>query len=236
MRGGTAAKASGACVKLGRMIALIALVVSIGLADALNPSTLAPALFFAVGTRARRDVAGFALGIFAVSLAGGLALTFGPGQALLTRVSEPSPHTVHLIELVAGGAALPAAAALWHARAHFAARLARTQPSSRSALLLGAGIMAVELPTAVPYFAAIAAIVESGHNDSTQIVLLLLYNAAFIAPLALLLVILAVAGARGAQIAARARLQLDRWAPRIAPAALVIASVVLITLGVIGLT
>jgi cytochrome c biogenesis protein CcdA len=151
-------------------------------------------------------------------------------------VSKPSPHTVHLIELVAGGAALPVAAVLWHARARFAARLARTQPSSRSALLLGAGIMAVELPTAVPYFAAIAAIVESGHSDSTQIVLLLLYNVAFVAPLVLLLVTLALAGARGAQIAARARLQLDVWAPRIAPAALVVASVVLLTLGVIGLT
>ncbi len=223
------------CVKLGRMFALIALVVSIGAADALNPSTLAPALFFACGARGRRDVAGFALGVFAVSLAGGLALTFGPGQALLTRVSKPSPHTVHLIELVAGGAALPAAAALWHARSHFAARLARTQPSSRSALLLGAGIMAVELPTAVPYFAAIAAIVESGHSDSTQIFLLLLYNAAFIAPLVVLLALLALTGSRGAQIAGRARVQLDLWAPRIAPAALIVASVVLLALGVRGL-
>jgi hypothetical protein len=152
-------------------------------------------------------------------------------------VSKPSPHTVHVIELVAGAAALPAAAVLWHARAHFAARLARTgKTGDRSAWLLGAGIMAVELPTAVPYFAAIAAIVESGHSDTTQIVLLLLYNAAFVAPLILLLVILAVTGARGAQLAARARLQLDLWAPRVAPAALVVASVVLLTLGVIGLT
>lgn len=218
------------------MLALIALVVSIGAADALNPSTLAPALFFAVGPHGRRDVAGFTLGVFAVSLAGGLALTFGPGQALLTRVSKPSPHTVHLIELIAGGAALPVAALLWHARARVGARLARTQPSSRSAFLLGAGIMAVELPTAIPYFAAIAAIVESGHRDSTQIILLLLFNVAFVAPLVLLLMILVVSGARGTQIAARARVQLDVWAPRIAPAALVVASVVLLTLAVIGLT
>jgi cytochrome c biogenesis protein CcdA len=219
------------------VLALIALVVSIGAADALNPSTLAPALFFAVGPHGRRDVVGFTLGVFAVSLAGGLALTFGPGQALLTRVSKPSPHTVHLIELIAGAAALPAAALLWHARARVAARLARSsQGGERSAWLLGAGIMAVELPTAVPYFAAIAAIVESGHSDSTQILLLLLYNAAFIAPLVLLLVVLALAGARGAQIAARARVKLDLWAPRVAPAALVVASFVLITLGVIGLT
>jgi hypothetical protein len=218
------------------VLALIALAVSIAAADSLNPSTLAPALYFAVGSRGRRDVATFTLGVFAVSFAGGLALTFGPGHALLTRVSKPSPHTVHLIELAAGGAALPAAALLWRARARVAARLGGgKQPSGRSAWLVGAGIMGVELPTAVPYFAAIAAIVESGHRDTTQIALVLLYNVVFVAPLIVLLVGIVLAGARGAQIAARARLQLDRWAPRLAPAALLVAAAVLLTLGAVGL-
>jgi cytochrome c biogenesis protein CcdA len=218
------------------VLALLALVISIAAADSLNPSTLAPALYFAIGPHGRRDVATFTLGVFAVSFAGGLVLTFGPGQALLARVTKPSPHTVHLIELVAGGAALPAAAVLWRARAHIAARLAGgKQPSSRSAWLVGAGIMAVELPTAVPYLAAIAAIVESGHDDTTQIVLVLLYNIVFVAPLIVLFAVLALSGARGAQIAARARLLLDRWAPRVAPAALGVASAVLLTLGAVGL-
>lgn len=219
------------------MLALIALVVSIAAADSLNPSTLAPALFFAIGPHGRRDVATFAVGVFAVSLAGGLALMFGPGQALLTHVTKPSPHTVHVIEIVAGGAALPAAALLWRFRAHVAARLAREQqPSGRSAWLLGAGIMGIELPTAVPYFAAIAGIVGSGHDDETQILLLLLYNLVFVAPLVTLFLVLEVTGAHGAVIASRARIQLDRWAPRIAPAALVIASAVLLALGAIGLS
>ena len=117
------------------MLALLALVVAIAAADSLNPSTLAPALYFAIGPHGRRDVATFTLGVFAVSLAGGLALTFGPGQALLTRVSKPSAHTVHLIELVAGGAALPAAAVLWRVRARVAARLAA--PRSRAAVRPG---------------------------------------------------------------------------------------------------
>jgi cytochrome c biogenesis protein CcdA len=217
------------------VLALIVLVVSIAAADSLNPSTLAPALFYAVGAHGRRDVATFTLGVFAVSLAGGLALTFGPGQALLTRISKPSPHTVHLIELVAGGAALPAAAVLWGMRVRIAARLTSKQASGRSAWLLGVGIMGVELPTAIPYFAAIAAIVESGRSDTTQIVLVLLYNVAFVAPLLVLHAVLTLAGARGAPIAARARLQLDRWAPRVAPAAFVVAAVVLLTLGAVGL-
>ena len=219
------------------MLALIALVVSIAAADSLNPSTLAPALFFAIGAHGRRDVATFAIGVFGVSLAGGLALMFGPGQALLTHVTKPSPHTVHVIEILAGGAALPAAALLWQFRAHVGARLARKQqPSGRSAWLLGAGIMGVELPTAVPYFAAIAAIVDSGHHDETQILLLLLYNLVFAAPLVLLFLVPELTGKRGAVIAARARVQLDRWAPRVAPAALGGACAVLLALGAIGLS
>jgi cytochrome c biogenesis protein CcdA len=143
----------------------------------------------------------------------------------------------HLLELCIGVGLLAAAAVLWRARKHVAHQVSRNEGRiDRSSFLVGAGIMAVELPTAVPYFAAIAAIVESGHSDSTQIVLLLLYNAAFIAPLVLLLVILALTGSRGVQIAAGARVQLDLWAPRIAPAALVVASVVLLALGVRGLT
>jgi Sap, sulfolipid-1-addressing protein len=218
------------------VLALLALVAAIAAADSLNPSTLAPALYFAIGPQGRRDVLTFTLGVFAVSVAGGLVLTFGPGQALLTRVSKPSAHTVHLIELVAGGAALPAAAVLWRVRARVAARLSGgKEPSGRSAWLVGAGIMGVELPTAVPYLAAIAAIVESGRNDMTQILLVLFYNVVFVAPLITLFAVLALAGARGAQIAARARLQLDLWAPRVAPAALGVASAVLLTLGAVGL-
>jgi cytochrome c biogenesis protein CcdA len=219
------------------VLALIALVVSIGAADSLNPSTLGPALYYASGRHGFRDAAGFALGVFVVSFAGGLVLTFGPGHQLLNRVRAPSSDTVHVIELVAGGAALPAAALLWRARARIAFRLARRRrrTRSRSAALLGAGIMAVELPTAIPYFAAIAAIVASGRSDTTEIFLVGLYNGAFVAPLLVLLVVLALTGRRGVRIAIRSRRQLHHWAPRVAPAALVVAAVVLLTLGAVGL-
>src|SRR5713101_5736036 len=132
------------------MLVLVALVASIAAADSLNPSTLGPALLFALGARARRDVAAFTAGVFAVSTTGGLFLALGPGRALLHLLSKPKPHTVHLIELAAG------AAVLWLTRRRVAARLAHAkQRTGRSALLLGAGIMAVELPTAFPYFAAV---------------------------------------------------------------------------------
>jgi cytochrome c biogenesis protein CcdA len=218
------------------VLALVVLVVSIGIADSLNPSTLGPALLYAVGRNARRDVAEFTLGVFTVSTTGGLVLLFGPGRLLASRVPKPSPHTIHLAELVGGAALLALAGVLWLGRAHVARRLGRRpERSARSAFLLGAGIMAVELPTAFPYFAAVAAIVGSRSGTATQVALVLLYNVIFVAPLVALLVVITAAGSRGAELAASARSMLQRWAPVALPAALALIGVVLLVLGAVGL-
>jgi cytochrome c biogenesis protein CcdA len=218
------------------VLALVVLVVSIGIADSLNPSTLGPALLYAVGRHARRDVAEFTLGVFTVSTAGGLALLLGPGRLLASRVSKPSPHTVHVAELVAGAAVLALAGILWLGRGRVARRLGRRpERTARSAFFLGAGIMAVELPTAFPYFAAVAAIVGSRSGTGTQVALVLLYNVAFVAPLVALLVIITAAGSRGAELAASARSMLQLWAPVALPAALALIGLVLLVLGAVGL-
>jgi cytochrome c biogenesis protein CcdA len=218
------------------MLALVALVVSIGIADAVNPSTLGPALVYGLSRHPRKEVAEFTLGVFAVSTAGGLALLFGPGRLLVTLVSRPSPHTVHVLELATGAGVLALAGGLWLARAKVIRRLGKRHPrTARSAFLLGAGIMAVELPTAFPYFAAIAAIVGSRFGTVTQVALALLYNLVFVAPLVALLGLVAVAGRRGARVAAVARESLQRHAPVLLPAALALVGIVLLGLGGIGL-
>jgi cytochrome c biogenesis protein CcdA len=55
--------------------------------------------------------------------------------------------------------------------------------SGGSALIAGASIAAVELPTALPYFAVIAGIVASSASVAQEIGLLVLYNVAFVLPL-----------------------------------------------------
>ena len=235
-RGGTAANVPHRVCQARRVPALVALVVSIGIADAVNPSTLGPAFVYALGRHARRDVAEFMLGVFVVSTAGGLVLLFGPGRLLVALVSRPSPRTVHVLELATGAGVLALAGGLWLARAQVARRLGKRRPrSARSAFLLGAGIMAVELPTAFPYFAAIAAIVGSRFGTVAQVALVLLYNLVFVAPLVALLGLVTVAGRRGARIAAVAREGLQRNAPVLLPAALALVGVVLLGLGGSGL-
>ena len=53
-------------VENARMLRLVGIVISIGLADSLNPSTIAPALYLATGERGRERVAEFTFAVFAV--------------------------------------------------------------------------------------------------------------------------------------------------------------------------
>ena len=54
---------------------------------------------------------------------------------------------------------------------------------------LDAGIMAVELPTAFPYFGAIAAIIGSSTSLGTRVALAVAYNIAFVLPLVAVIVV-----------------------------------------------
>src|SRR5437588_7763698 len=129
------------------------------------------------------------------------------------------------------------AAVLWHKRKSLARReLPSPSPQGRSGLLLGVTIGAVELPTALPYFAVIAAIVGSGFGPVRQLFLLALYNLAFVLPLILMIVILIIAPDRAALILARARDWLQRRLPALLPGLALIAGAFVVTLGVTGLT
>jgi cytochrome c biogenesis protein CcdA len=217
-------------------VTLLLVVLGVAALDSLNPSTLGPALVLALGPHARRDVAAFTAGVFAVSAAGGLVLVFGPGRALLARIAKPGPHTQHLVEIALGAALLVAAIVLWVLRARLTRRLARSgDVAGRSAFLLGAGIMAVELPTAFPYFAGLVAVVEARRGVTTDVLLVLAYNVVFVFPLLLLLGVILVAGERGAAIARSARVRLERYAPVLFPAVLAALGVGALSFGVWGL-
>jgi cytochrome c biogenesis protein CcdA len=219
------------------MLLLVLLVVSVAAVDSINPSTVVPALLYAIGARGRRDVAAFTAGVAAVSTAGGLALVFGPGQALLAIVSHPRPRVVHAVEAGAGVVLLVVAAFLWVKRGDVARRLAQQRVRrERGALLLGMAIMATELPTALPYFGALVAIVEGAHSNLVRGLLVLAYNAVFVAPLLGLLAVLTAWGERGATFAAAARLRLVRDAPVLFPVVLGLLGAVLAAVGIMRLT
>ncbi len=218
------------------MLRLIGLVVSIGLADSLNPTTIAPALYLASGDRPRERVAEFTLGVFLVYLAGGAAVALGPGQLVLSLVPRPHHTAKSIIEIVVGVAMILAGLLLWRKRESLSQRdPPDVNAEGRSSALLGATITAVELPTAFPYFAVIAAIVGSGLGPGRQLVLLLLFNLCFILPLLLIVATLWVAGDHALPILARGRQFLQRRWPVVLSGLALLAGTFVVVLGVTNL-
>jgi cytochrome c biogenesis protein CcdA len=218
------------------MLRLLGLVVSIGLADSLNPSTIAPALYFASGRHPRRQVAEFTAAVFSVYLLGGLVVALGPGQLLLDLIPHPGRHLSYILEIVAGVAMVTASVFLWGHRDRLGHPRQRSfNAKGRSSALVGATITAIELPTAFPYFAAIAAIVGSGQGIVRQIVYIVLFNICFIIPLLVILLVLTVAGPDAQRLLHASRRWLQQHWPAVLSILALAAGVFVILLGATGL-
>ena len=221
---------------MAAMLRLIGIVVSVGLADSLNPTTIAPGLYMAEGERAVRRVLEFTLGVFVVYLVGGLLVLLGPGELILDAIPHPSRVVRHIIEIVAGVAMLVASGLLWRKRHQLAQReLPMPHAERGSSAILGATITAVELPTAFPYFAVIATVLASPAGITRQVMLIVLFNVCFVMPLVAIAIVLAVAGEGAHALLARGRDRLRANWPKVLAAALLTAGVFVILLGMTGL-
>lgn len=215
---------------------LIVLIVSIAIVDSLNPTTVGPAVYLATRRHAVRRTVSFTAGVFAVNMAGGLLLTLGPGKLIFSAIPHVGAHTKHLLELVAGLAVLALFPVLWRARNRLAHGFAgETHLGGGSTFALGAGIALAELPTAFPYFVAIAAIAGSASSLHVEAALVLLFNVIWLLPLLAIVAICIRPGAHGGRALTWLRVKLDLWAPYLIPLVVLIVGVALFVLGGIGL-
>ena len=220
------------------MFGLIVLVVSVGLADSLNPTTIGPALYLATTKHAVRSLSAFTLGVFATYLIGGLVLLLGPGQLLLAALPSFGRHLEHIVEIALGVGALLLAVVLWTRRDQISRGIEKTQDKplrGRSSFGLGAGITAFELPTALPYFAVIAAILDHDRGLLVSVLLLVLFNVAFVAPLLAILIARIVLRDRAERRFEALRPKIVRWGPQLVPALILVVAISLCTVGGIGL-
>jgi cytochrome c biogenesis protein CcdA len=217
------------------MLSLALLVASIAIADSINPSTVVPALWLA-GSPSGRGLASFTFGVFAVYLAGGLLLVLGPGPALIRALHHAGGPVEHALEATAGIVALGFAVALWRSRGKGSEQARVRRPQTRaSAFALGAGIMAIELPTAFVYFGAISAILAAHRALPAEISLLIAYNALFVAPLIAFLTIRRLAGERAERWLAAAQARAYRLGQLALTAVAGAGGAALVTIGVSGL-
>jgi cytochrome c biogenesis protein CcdA len=223
---------------MGPMLRLLVLMVSIGLADSVNPSTIAPALLMASGERPRLRLLEFTIAVFVVYLAGGALIALGFGQLIRNAVPDLDVrHTVRYVaEIVAGALLVFGSALVWRRRHRMVARgLPAANTKRKSSILLGATITAVELPTAFPYFAAIAAVVGSGLGVVPELGLLVVFNLCFILPLLGILATLVFAGDRADRLLTRGRDYLERRWPHIVFGLILVVGLVAIFFGATGL-
>jgi cytochrome c biogenesis protein CcdA len=219
------------------MLRLLGLMISIGLADSLNPSTIAPALYLSTGNHGRRQVTLFTLSVFAVNLAAGALIAIGPGQIIRNVFDIHVQQTIrHVAELLVGVVLITAGVILWRRRERLAKRrLPQPKQRGRSSAWLGAGIAAAELPTAFPYFAAIAAILASSLGPIRELGLLIVFNVCFVLPLIAIILVLTFAGERSTEILTRWRDFLERRWPVITAVLLIIVGVLSLLFGATGL-
>jgi len=215
---------------------LLILVLTIGIADSMNPATIAPALFLATIGHPRRQVGEFAVAFCAVNLVGGVLIALGPGQLILSLVPRASATAKHLAELIGGAAVLVLAALLLAFRGRLRRKpLAPLTGARRSGLALGAAIAAFELPTALPYCAAIAAIVASEASLGQQILLLALFNLAFLLPVLAILAVLVIAGERANRLVAPLARAIQRYWPTLVGGLLAALGGAAVAFGIAGL-
>jgi cytochrome c biogenesis protein CcdA len=130
-----------------------------------------------------------------------------------------------------------AAALLWRHRLRLARRAPPDfDPHGKSSFVLGGSIMAVELPTAFPYFAAIAAIVGSGFGPVRDLFLLLLFNVCFVWPMLAIVGIITFAPDKSERVLSDARNFLQKHWPTVLAGLALVAGAFVLTLGVTGLT
>jgi hypothetical protein len=95
--------------------------------------------------------------------------------------------------------------------------------------------MAIELPTAFPYFAAILATLGAVHGAVSQTVFIVLYNLVFVASLLALTLLVAVTGHRYRDRIDRISTLIRTRSPDFLPPGIAIIGVALVVIGVYGL-
>jgi cytochrome c biogenesis protein CcdA len=218
------------------VLAITLLVISLAVADSINPVTIAIAIYLASTRDPGRRLAGYTAGVFAVYLAGGLLLVVGPGGLLRAAAEGSHTRAFHLGSLLIGLLVIALAIALWVRRRRWTRlRLPEWALRTESSFALGAAVTALDLPTAFPYFGAIGAIVSSDLALPGQVVLLVVFNALYVLPLVAVLVAHSLFGERAETFLARAREAIERFSPAVLTLLTLAAGIALVVRGANGL-
>lgn len=160
---------------------------ALALVDSINPSAIVVTLYLLSRERVPAQVVVYVAAIFLTYLALGAMMMLGFDALLPSLRTTGSGRLGFIVQGLIGLAML-----LYAIRAPTTAKSAsRVEPSASTytaLALLGVTVTTMELPTAVPYFGAIALLTTADLPIARWLPLLVLYNAIFVLPPVLLLV------------------------------------------------
>jgi hypothetical protein len=168
---------------------------ALALVDSINPSAIVVTLYLLSGGRVPAQILVYVAAIFLTYLTLGVMTMSGIDALLPSLGTMGSGRVAFIVQGLIGLAML-----LYAIRAPTTAKSApRVEPSASSfaaLALLGVTVTTMELPTAVPYFGALALLTTADLPMAQWLPLLVLYNAIFVFPPVLLLVGHIVFGSR----------------------------------------
>lgn len=166
---------------------LLVSLIGIALLDSLNPSLFAAQAYMLTTPKPVARVLSYIAGILLINFTGGLLVLGGVRTVVANILHSLSSTTIHGLLLALGLAIL--VFGLWM-NAGSAAPGSAAAPRSLQpihAFTLGAVVMLNEITTALPYFFAIEQIAQARQGIVANVLLLVVYNLVFGAPLFALL-------------------------------------------------
>lgn len=209
------------------MLSLLAIIVPLALLDSLNPITIAVHVYLLGTPEPKTRTTTFVVGVFLAYFFGGLLLALGLGS-ILEYVGNFSERTLRLIEATVGLGLLGFG---WFMRGGNSKKEEPAHPTSMSPLSsfwLGFAVTASDLPTAIPYIAAIERMLQANLSSVALVGTVALYNFLYLIPLIALFVIYLFLGKRAVAVLQKVTAFITRWSPIVLVVFCVVAGVLLV--------
>jgi cytochrome c biogenesis protein CcdA len=192
---------------------LLPAIVGLAVVDSINPSALLATIVLLLrGRRARPLVAVYLAAVLATYLAIGVVLTLGLG---LTPEAVLESDAAYLVQGALGAAMLAYALLAPNRQRKRSPVQAPSMPAATrpaAVFVLGMAVTVLELPTALPYLAAVGALTRAELAVTQWLPLLVLYNLIFVLPPLVLLAGHVALGQRADVVLGQLRQRLGRAA------------------------
>lgn len=190
-------------------LSFVAALAGLGLLDALNPFSIAAAAYLIGTPRPVPRTIAFILGTFVTYLIGGIGLTRGLVEVIELLLPRLPLWSLPAGELLLGAICVIGAVYLWVRAARGTALTPPKNLGIAATLAFAIATTVSDMPTALPYFAAVAHIAARGEGWASEVGWLTLYNLLYVSPMLLLLKLHLTLGQRAARLFGRVQAAID---------------------------